>query len=103
MRADDNIYLSRLEVRQHHLLLGRRPETAQHLNSSGKCRESLFERLEVLKRQHGSGSQHRNLLSISNCFKRGAHSHFRLAVANITAEQSIHGGWLLEIAFNVPD
>ena len=55
----------------------------------------------MLECKYGGGREHRDLLVVVDCLERRAHSHFRLAVANITAEQAIHGLRRLHITLHI--
>ena len=84
------------------LLLGR-PEAGDHLDVDGELRKAPLERLEVLEAEHRGGREHRDLLAVLHGFERGAHGHFGFAVANIAAEQPIHGCGRLHIVLDGAD
>ena len=65
MRADDDVDLARLELRQRFLLLLRSAEAAEHLDLDGKRREALLEGVEVLEGEHRGGREHRDLLAVA--------------------------------------
>ena len=55
----------------------------------------------MLLRQHGSRYQHGYLTSIHDRLESRAYRHLRFAIADIPADQSVHGPGLLHIDFNV--
>ena len=57
---------------------------------TGKSREPIAQRLQVLKRQHRRRREDRDLLAVHHRLERRAHRDFGLAVADIAAEQAIH-------------
>ena len=57
---------------------------------TGNAANRRAERFVVLKRQHGGRRQHGHLLGIRDGLERRAHGHFRLAVADVAAEQPVH-------------
>ncbi len=101
MRADDDIDFSGFEVGHDLLLLGGRPEAAEHLDARGESGEALLEGFKMLEGQDGRGGQHRHLFCIGDGFEGGAHGYFGFAVADVAAEQAIHGGGFFEVALDV--
>ncbi len=53
--------------------------------------EALFEGLVVLQGEHRGRREHGDLLVVAQRFKSRAHGDFRFAVADVAAEQAIHG------------
>src|SRR6476619_7871650 len=90
MRADDNIDLSCYDVLQRCLDLFRRPKPAQHLDPHRERSKALFERLEMLERQYSRRGQDCDLFAIAQRLESSAHRNFRLAEADIPAEQPVH-------------
>jgi hypothetical protein len=45
----------------------------------------------VLERQHRGRGEHRDLLAVHDRLERRAHRDLRLPVADIAAEQAVHG------------
>ena len=66
-------------------------EAAEHFDAHRERLEAALEGLEMLKCEDGSGRQHRDLLAVAERFESGAHDDFGLAVADIAAEQAVHG------------
>src|SRR5260370_19436962 len=91
MRSDGDIHLARGNVRYNFLQLLGRPETAEHFDAHGKRLEAVLEGFEMLKAEDGGGREHGDLLAVSQRFESGAHDHFRLAEAHVSAEQPVHG------------
>ena len=101
MRANHNVNLSGLQVGQDLLLFARILKTAEHRDANRKRGEAAPESIVVLIRQHGCGREDGHLLRVSNHFERGAHGHFRLAITNVAAKQTVHGLRALQVAFHV--
>ena len=57
----------------------------------------------MLERQHRGGRQHGDLLGVGDGLERGAHRHFRLAVAHVAAKQAVHGQRRFHVALHVFD
>ena len=66
-------------------------ESADHLDGDGKSREALLEGFEMLEGEDGGGRQDGDLFVVGDCFESRAHGDFRLAVADVAAEQA--GPW----------
>src|SRR6516225_9182009 len=64
-------------------------ETAQHFHSGGKRLESFTERFVMLECEHGGGREHGHLFAVPERLECSAHHDFRLAVADVAAEQAI--------------
>ena len=62
-----------------------------------------FESFVMLEGEDRGGRQYRDLLVVGDRFESGAHGDFRLAVADIAAEQAVHGLGRFHIAFHVGD
>ena len=77
--------------RQHLVLLRGGAEAAQHLHRDRKGCQAARESLRVLLRQHGGGHQHRDLLAVHHRLERGPQRDLGLAVADIAADQAVHG------------
>ena len=88
---------------QDFLLLFFRAEAAEHFDAHGKRGEAPLESLVMLERQHGGRREHGDLLRIGDGLERGAHGHFRLAVAHVAAEQPVHGQIRFHVALHVFD
>ena len=57
----------------------------------------------MLKRQHGRRRQEGHLLAVHHRFERRSHRHFRLAVSDIAAEESIHRRRRFHVPLDVGD
>ena len=57
----------------------------------GNWREALLEGFEVLEGENGCWREHGDLLAVLHGFEGGAHGDFGFAVADVAAEQAIHG------------
>ena len=71
--------------------------------SNGKRGEAAAKSFKVLEREHRGRSEHGDLLGVGDRLERGAHGHFRLAVAHVAAQQAVHGLRALHIALDVGD
>ena len=57
----------------------------------------------MLKREHGGRRQEPDLRAVHDRLERGAHRHFRLAIADIPAEQAVHRRRRFHVAPDVGD
>ena len=78
-------------------------EAAEHLDAHRKGLEAAFEGLEVLKRKDCSRRQDDHLLAVAERLEGRAHDDFGLAVADIAAEQAVHGLRALHILLDFLD
>ena len=101
--ADQDVDFSGFHLLQNFFLLLRGAEAADHFNGDGKRRKALFESFVVLEGQHGRGREHGHLLVVADGLEGGAHGDFRLAVADVAAEQAIHGLRRFHVALDVGD
>ena len=85
------------------LLLAFAAEAAEHVDADRKAGKPLAQSLLVLKREHGGGCQKRHLFAVHYRLERGAHRHFRLAVSDVAAEQTIHRDRRFHVALDVGD
>ena len=88
-------------VRIYSLLGGGGTEPAQHLNLEREGLQPFAEGGIMLLRQYGGRHQHGNLTTVHDRLESGAYRHLRLAVADITADQPVHGLGLLHIDLDV--
>ena len=87
----EDVHLAGRGVGQHFFdFLGVRKRLSMSI-AHGKRGKSALERLEVLKCEHGGRSEHRDLFAVAQRLECGAHGHFRLAEADVAAEQAVHG------------
>ena len=70
---------------------------------TGKAANRLRERLQVLEREHRRRREERHLLAVHHRLERRAHRDFRLAVADVAAEQPVHGRGRFHVALDVGD
>src|SRR5262245_564482 len=100
--ADDHIYLADRQVVEDGLRFLLRSKPADHLDHHRKARESIAQRLQVLKGEHGRGRQERDLFAVHDSFERRPHGDLGLAIANITAQQAIHRRRRFHVTLDVP-
>ena len=96
--ADDHVHLAGGQVGERLLLLGARAEAADHVDRHREGREALAERPQVLEGEHGRGREEGDLLAVHDRLERRAHRHLGLAVADIAAQQPVHGRRRLHVA-----
>ena len=84
------------------LLLGG-AEARDHLDVDGKFGEAALEAFEVLEAEHGGGREHGDLLAILHGLEGGAHGDLGLAVADVAAEQAVHGLRGFHVGLDVGD
>ena len=89
--ADEDIDFAGFGFLQDFFLLLRVAEAADHFNGDGERGEALLESFEVLEGEDRGGRQHRDLLVVADGFEGGAHGYFRFAIADVAAEQAVHG------------
>ena len=78
-------------------------EAGNHLDVDGEVGEPLFEGFVVLEGEHGGGGEYCYLLSVLYCLEGGSHGYFGLAVADIAAEEAVHGLGGLHVGLDVGD
>jgi hypothetical protein len=100
---DQDVELAFRHFVERLLDLLRRPEAADHVDCHGEARETLDQRLLVLKGQHRRRREHRHLLAVHDRLERGAHRHLGLAVADVAAEQAVHRRGGFHVPFDVGD
>ena len=69
----------------------------------GNCAEAALEGLEVLEAEDGGGREDGDLLAVLHGLEGGAHGDFGFAVADVAAEQAIHGRGRLHVVLDVAD
>ena len=103
MRSNDDVYFSGFQEHERFLLLGGGAEAAHHVDDRGESSEAALEGFEVLEGEHGSGREHGDLFAVGDSFEGRAHGDFGFAVADVAAEQAIHGRGALHVALDVGD
>src|SRR5258708_36721354 len=91
MRADVDVHLACFEIRENLFLFRRAAETAEHSDARRKSGKSFLEGFEMLKSQDGGRRENCHLLVVHYGLERGAHRDFSFAVADVAAEQAVHG------------
>ena len=103
MGADENIDLAGGGFLEDGVLLFGGAEAGDHLNVDGEVSEAALEGLVVLEGENGGGREHGDLLAILHGLEGGAHGDFGLAVADIAAEQAVHGLRRFHVGLDVGD
>ena len=101
MSPDQNVNLSLLQLFQDLRLLCIRSKTGQHFDGDRKLRHPLTERAIVLLGQYSCRYQHSNLTPVINRLEYRPHGNFRLAKADITADQAVHWPRVFHVAFQI--
>ena len=91
MRSDDDVRLASLKLAKGLLLLLLITEAGEHIYRDGESSEAAFKCSEMLKRKDCGGHENRNLLSVLYRLERGTDGNLGLAVAHVTAHDSVHG------------
>ena len=91
VRADDDVDLAVGERGDGLLLLGLAAKARQPRDAHRELGEPLGEGHEVLLGQHGRRRQHRDLLAAQHRQQGRAQRDLGLAVADVAADQAIHG------------
>ncbi len=89
--ADKNVDFAGFRFLQNFFLLFGVAEAADHFDGDGKRSEALLEGFVMLEGEHRGRGKQGNLLVVADGLERGAHRDFRLAVADIAAEEAVHG------------
>ena len=101
MSPDQNVNLSLLQLFQDLRLLCIRSKTGQHFDGDRKLRHPLTERAIVLLGQYRCRYKHGNLTPVINRLEYRPHGNFRLAKADITADQAVHRPRVFHVTFQV--
>ena len=90
MRADDDVARARREPLEGSRVRARRLEARAGLDADGRAVETRGEGFEMLLGKHGRGREHRDLLAVHRRDERRTHRDFRLAVAGVAADETVH-------------
>ena len=101
--ADEDVDLPGGQLRHHLFLLLRRAEPGEQIDRHWEGSEPRGESLVVLVGQHRRRGEYRDLFAIHDRLEGGPHRHFRLSVANVSAQEAIHRRRLLHVALGVGD
>src|SRR5208282_1942260 len=80
---------------------GSAAEAAQHLDAHRKRRKTLLERFEMLEGENRGGCKDGDLFAVGNGFEGRAHGDFGFSVADVAAQETVHGRGALHVAFDV--
>ncbi len=89
--ADEDVDLACGGLLEDVLLLFCGAEARDHLDVDGEVGEAALEGFEVLEGEDGGGREDGDLLAILHGLEGGAHGDFGFAVADVAAEQAVHG------------
>ena len=90
MRSDDDVYGAVRQTFDNLFALLSHFVTGQSFNDNRKLREAFRKTQIVLLRQNRRRHQHGDLFAGNRAFERRTHRDFRLAVADVAAEQTVH-------------
>ena len=97
VRAHDDVDLAGGERGDRALLLGFSAEAREPRDAHGEVGEALGEGHEVLLGEHGRGREHGRLLAAEHGQQRRAQRHLGLAVADVAADEAVHGHAVLHV------
>ncbi len=103
VRPDEDVDLAGLEVPQDLDLFGSALEAGQRGDADGIEGQAGRERLEMLAGQDGGRAQHGDLLAVHDRFEGRAHGHLGLAVADVAAEEPVHGRGGFHVGLDLAD
>ena len=103
VRPDHDVDVARGEPGDDFVLFLRREKPRQRLNAERVVREPLAERLRVLRREQRRRHEDADLRAVLHCLERGSNGHFRLAEADVAANQPVHRYRLLHVGLHLVD
>ncbi len=103
MGADEDVDFSLFGFFEDGFLLLRGAEAGDHLDVDGEVGEAALEGLVVLEAEDCGGGEDCDLLSVLHGLEGGAHGDFGFAVADVAAEEAIHGLGGFHVALDVGD
>ena len=103
VRADEDVDFAGFGFLQNFFLLFRVAEAADHFDGDGERSEALLESFVVLEGEDGGGSEHGDLLVVADGLECCAHGDFCLAIADVAAQQAVHGLSGFHVAGDVVD
>ena len=103
VRADDDVHRAGRQIPDDALLFAMRAKAREQFDAHRVIRHALAERVEMLLRQHRRRHQHGNLLAAHHGLERGANGHFRLAEADVAANQTVHRFGAFHVGLRLAD
>jgi len=70
---------------------------------AGNAGKPFLKGFKMLEGEHGGGRENRDLFVVNNSFEGGTHGNFRFAVADVAAEQAVHGLGAFHVVLDVAD
>ena len=101
--ADQDVHLALREARQRRPDRGGPAKARDHLDLDRELGQALPEGAEVLLRQDRGRHEHHHLLAVRNGLLGGAQRHLGLAVADVAADQAVHGALGLQVPLHRVD
>ncbi len=101
--GDDDVDLARGETFESGLALLGRAETREHVEADRVALEAILEILVVLLAEDGRRCEDHHLFPVQGCAQGGSNRDLRLAVADVPADEPIHGLALLHISQHIVD
>ena len=103
VRADEDVDLAVGDLFEDLFLLFRGAEAGDHLDVDGEVGEAALEGLVVLEGEDRGRREDGDLFGVLHGFECGAHGDFGFAVADVAAEQAVHGLGGLHVLLDVGD
>ena len=97
VRADQDVDLAVLEVREHLLDFSRGPEPRDHLDANREVAVALAERVPMLLGENRRRREHQRLPAVDGNRKRGADRDLGLAEADVAAHEAVHRPGRLQV------
>ena len=97
VRADQDVDLALLEVREHLLDFRRRPEARDHLDTNREVAIAVAEGVPVLLGEDRRRREHQRLLAVDGDGERRADGDLGLAEADVAADEAVHRTRRLEV------
>src|SRR6266478_4730739 len=91
------------QIREDFLLFRGAAEAAEHFDARGERSKPFLKGFKMLEGEHGGGRENRDLFVVNDSFEGGTHGNFRFAVADVAAEQAVHGLGAFHVALDVAD
>ncbi len=101
MGADDDIHGAIGERGDGRALLAVRAEAREHVDAHGEAGEPFSKGVQVLLSEDRGGHEDGDLSPVHDGLERGAEGNLCLAVADIAADEAVHGAWSLHVCLHV--
>ena len=99
--ADDDIHAAFSQRCDGRALFADRAEAREHVDAHGKAGEPLSKGVQVLLSEDCGGHEHGDLSPVHDGLERGAERYLGLAVADVAADEAVHGACPLHVRLHV--